>query len=123
MPGRVDQPRVAHDSFPIPEFLPRSKSPTFTSLDTPCPLLKLLYFIGVGEYLEDVVSEIDIPILNTFRVVFFSQVVFDIPHLSQFIYRAENLKPYRRALCFLAAAPFSSQSSRGQLVSKVSSWE
>jgi hypothetical protein len=29
--------RIAHHSFSIPEFLPRSKISTPTSLDTPCP--------------------------------------------------------------------------------------
>jgi hypothetical protein len=58
-------------------------------------------FIGVSEYLEDVVSQIDAPILDTFHVlVFFNKVVFDIPHLSHFIWRADNLKPYRRVSVF-----------------------
>ena len=64
------------------------------------PALKLFRFIGVSEYLEDVVSQIDTPILDTFNVVFFNQVVFDIPHFSHFILRANNLKPYRRASVF-----------------------
>jgi len=50
--------------------------------------------------MEDVVSQIDTPILDTFHVVFFNQVVFDIPHLSHFIWRAKNLKPYRRVSVF-----------------------
>lgn len=64
------------------------------------PALKVFHFIGVSEYLEDVVSQIDTPILDTFHVVFFNQVVFDIPYLSHFILRAENLKPYRRVSVF-----------------------
>jgi hypothetical protein len=60
----------------------------------------VFHFIGVSEYLEDVVSQIDTPILDTFHVVFFNQVVFDIPYLSHFILRAENLKPYRRVSVF-----------------------
>jgi hypothetical protein len=36
VPFRVGQ-RIAHHSFSIPEFLPRSNNPAFTSLGTSCP--------------------------------------------------------------------------------------
>jgi hypothetical protein len=64
------------------------------------PVLKVFRFIGVSEYLDDVVSQIDTPILDTLHVVFFNQVVFDIPHLSHSIWRVDNLKPYRRVPVF-----------------------
>jgi hypothetical protein len=64
------------------------------------PALKEFIFIVISEYLEDVVSQIDTPILDTFHAIFYNQVVFDIPHLSHFIWRADNLKPYRRVSVF-----------------------
>jgi hypothetical protein len=67
------------------------------------PALKLFHFVGVSEYLEDVVSQIDTPLLDTFHAVFFNQVVFDVPHLSQLISRVETLKTYCRVSVFFGS--------------------
>jgi hypothetical protein len=66
-------------------FLPDLKTimpppPTRTIL----PTLTCLRFQGISEYLEDVVSRIDAPMLDTICITFY-QLIFDIPHLTRFI--------------------------------------
>ncbi|KAH9952397.1 hypothetical protein BC827DRAFT_1274847 [Russula dissimulans] len=56
------------------------------------PSLTSLQFKGVSEYLEELISWIDIPLLADFSVTFFNQLIFDIIQLPQFISRAEKLK-------------------------------
>jgi len=51
-----------------------------------------LYFTGDSEYLEDIVSRIDAPLLNNMDVTFFNQLVFDTPQLRHFISRAGIFK-------------------------------
>jgi hypothetical protein len=49
------------------------------------PVLTKLSFQGVCEYLEDLMAQIDAPLLHTLEVNFFRQKIFDIPQLTQFI--------------------------------------
>ena len=56
------------------------------------PVLTRLEFKGVGEYLEDFVARIDTPLLGYLSIAFFHQLIFDTPHLSQFISRTPELK-------------------------------
>ena len=69
-----------------------------TSLPPPkrsiLPILKRLYFKGVTEYLEELVTRIDTPQLNQMDVTLFNQIDFDTPRLAQFI----NFTPTLRAL-------------------------
>ena len=58
------------------------------------PVLSNFRFKGVSEYLEDTVAQIDTPLLTIFDVVFFNQLTFTIPRLSQFIHRTETIKSY-----------------------------
>jgi hypothetical protein len=51
------------------------------------PALTWLRFKGDSEYLEDIVSRIDAPLLNDMFITFFNQLVFDTPHLCHFIGR------------------------------------
>jgi hypothetical protein len=46
-----------------------------------------LYFKGDSEYLEDVVSRIDTPLLDDMDIRFFNQLLFDTPQLCHFISR------------------------------------
>ena len=50
-------------------------------------------FQGVSEYLEDLMSPIDAPLLDTFDIRFFHQLIFDTPQLTQFIARTPNTQP------------------------------
>ena len=58
-------------------------------------LIALTYFgfKGVSEYLEDLVAQIDAPLLDRFDIRFFHQLIFDTPQLAQFITRAPNIQP------------------------------
>jgi hypothetical protein len=56
-----------------------------------------LWFKGVSEYLEDLVAWIDAPLLDTLKITFFHQLVFDIPQLTQFISRTPQFKAYNEA--------------------------
>lgn len=55
------------------------------------PSLTSFNFRGVSEYLEDVVAQIDTPLLKTFTITYFNQLTFHIPRLSEFISRTESL--------------------------------
>jgi hypothetical protein len=48
-------------------------------------------FEGVSEYLEDLVSGIDVPELAKLSITFFHQLIFDTPQLTQFIGRIPTL--------------------------------
>ena len=51
------------------------------------------WFQGVSEYLEDLVARIDAPLLDTFDIRFFHQLIFDTPQLTQFIARTPHTQP------------------------------
>ena len=54
------------------------------------PNLTFLEFCGDSEYLEDILSQIETPVLNRCRFVVFNQVVFDTPLLGYFIRRTKT---------------------------------
>ena len=56
------------------------------------PALTLLWFKGDSEYLEDMVSQIDTPALKSTQILFFNQLLFNIPLLCHFIGHTETLK-------------------------------
>ena len=75
-------------SIPFPPFLPqprRRRPPPLTRVVLPA--LAALSFKGVSDYLEDLVSQIDAPLHHKVDIVFFNQLIFDIPQLYQFIDR------------------------------------
>jgi len=50
------------------------------------PSLTYFFYIGVNEYLEELVTSIDAPQLDSLRIIFnFNQIDFDTPRLAQFI--------------------------------------
>ena len=81
--------------FRSPQSRPHWES---TSLPHPkrsiLPILRTLYFRGVIEYLEEFVTCIDTPQLGKMDIVFFNQIDFDCPRLTQFI----NYTPTLRGL-------------------------
>jgi hypothetical protein len=86
--------------FDSPQCRPDRKSrrpppppPTRTLL----PVLTTFQFKGVGEYLEDLVARIDVPLLNDLEITFFHQLVFDTPQLAQFISRTPKFNAYNGA--------------------------
>ena len=57
------------------------------------PALNYFCFKGVTEYLEELVACIDTPQLDQMNLIFFNQIDFDFPRLTQFI----NITPTLRA--------------------------
>lgn len=83
------------------------------------PALNAFDFQGVGEYLEDLVTLIDAPLLNRVTFKFFNQLTFDNPQLSQFIDRTEILKSLNHGsiefLSDVVKTTFTSLAGRGKL--------
>ena len=73
-------------------FLPDRKSrPPPPPKRSILPALTHLQFRGISEYLEDVVSQIDAPILDTTCITFY-QLTFDIPQLTQLVRRTTRFE-------------------------------
>ena len=80
-------------SFESPQRRPDRKSrhlPPQTR--TLLPVLTHLRFDGVSEYLDDLVAQIDAPLLDNLDIAFFYQLIFDTPCLTQFISRTPKFK-------------------------------
>ena len=60
---------------------------------TVLPALTHFRFKGVSEYLEDLMARIDAPLLETIRMIFFHQLIFNTPRLAQFMRRTISLQP------------------------------
>ncbi|KAI0291056.1 hypothetical protein B0F90DRAFT_1824401 [Multifurca ochricompacta] len=56
------------------------------------PALTRLSFEGFDEYLEDLIAQIDAPLLHILSIKFFYRSTFDIQQVSQFICRTEKFK-------------------------------
>jgi hypothetical protein len=82
--------------FRSPRSRPDQLSPP-RSTRTVLPVLKCFEFRGASEYLEDLTSRIDAPLLSDVYLVFFNQLIFNSPRLWSFISHAEKLRSYNRA--------------------------
>ena len=84
--------------FQYPRFRAHRASRQLTPL-TPIvfPNLTFLGFSGDIEYLEDILSQIETPMLNACYFCFFNQLVFDTPPLRNFIHRTETFRTIHRA--------------------------
>ena len=58
------------------------------------PSLTNFRFGGASEYLVDFIAQIDTPLLDRLHMTFFSDVVFDIPRLYNFLDRGDERKPF-----------------------------
>jgi len=54
--------------------------------------LTSLQFTGDSEYLEDIVSRLETPLLSYTEITFFNQLIFDTPLLRHFISRTEIVR-------------------------------
>jgi len=61
------------------------------------PVLTLLWFRGVSEYLEDLVAQFDAPQLDFIEITYFNQLVFGNSQLPRFISHAEKFKELSQA--------------------------
>jgi hypothetical protein len=66
------------------------------------PVLSAFLFIGACEYLEDLVAQIDAPLLDRFIMTFFQQQTFDTPHLARFIRRTPKFEAHDEAHVFFS---------------------
>jgi len=64
---------------------------------TDLPSLTWLRFQGDSEYLEDLVAQINAPLLDIIEIMFFDQPIFDISYLPLFISGAEKLSVLNQA--------------------------
>ena len=94
-------PNLKHLSFGF-------RSPLSRPLRSPPPLTRAvlpalirLSFIGVSEYLEGFLARIHTPLLNHLAVVFFMDLIFDIPRLHDFVHRIEWSQPFHQARIYL----------------------
>ena len=54
--------------------------------------LTKIRFKGASEYLEEILAQIDAPRLHEMNIVFFNQIIFDLPQLFQFASRRPTLR-------------------------------
>ena len=66
-------------------------------IHTVLPALTCIRFEGASEYLEDFVSRIDTPLLDSIDITFFHQLIFDIPQLTQLIGRLTRFQELKDA--------------------------
>ncbi|KAI0288888.1 hypothetical protein BC826DRAFT_1107407 [Russula brevipes] len=76
--------------FRSPLSRPDEPSPP-RSIRIVLPALNQFVFRGVSEYLEDLTSQIDAPLLSSFHITFFNQLIFNTPRLCTFLSHAEKL--------------------------------
>jgi hypothetical protein len=62
------------------------------------PALSYLSFSGMVDYSEDFLAHIDTPVLNGVSMLFFMDLVFDIPHFKQLTARANRLNRPKAAM-------------------------
>ncbi|KAI0286414.1 hypothetical protein BC826DRAFT_972593 [Russula brevipes] len=85
-----------HIQFRSPRSRPDQPSPP-RSIRTVLPSLTSFLFRGVSEYLEDLTSRIDAPLLSDLNITFFNQLIFNTPRLCSFISDAEKLRSRSQA--------------------------
>ena len=61
------------------------------------PTLTRFQFQGVSEYLEDVLAQIDAPLIDSIWITFFHQLIFDIPQLAHFMRRTPRFQTLNEA--------------------------
>ena len=86
-----------HIGFKSPRSRPprESRRPCPTRTRSILPALTMLQFAGVSEYLEDLVTRIDTPLLVFLDIIFFYQLIFNTPQLVQFIGRTPKFKLFK----------------------------
>jgi hypothetical protein len=84
---RLESLTIAFDSLtPHPKRRNRRLPPPTRSV---LPALTWFDFQGVSEYLEVLAGRIDVPQLEAFRIIFFNQLVIDIPQTIRFLSHPE----------------------------------
>jgi hypothetical protein len=90
------------------------------------PALTSLQFQGDSNYLEDMISRIDAPLLESMDITFFSQPVFHTPQLRRFIRRTDQFKAPDRASIQFCNNDVTIELFQGRLLNiscKTSDWQ
>ena len=61
------------------------------------PVLTMLKFIGVAEYLENLIARIHAPLLDNLQITLLHQMIFHTPQLTQFVGRTPKFKTHDTA--------------------------
>jgi hypothetical protein len=64
---------------------------------TVLPTLTRFEFQGVSEYLENLLTRVDAPVLDSICITFFHQLIFEIPQLAQFMRRTTRFQALNEA--------------------------
>jgi hypothetical protein len=81
--------------FDSPQSFPNGESRRHRSVSlarSALPALRELFFTGLNEYFEDLVSRVDAPVIRVLEITFFHRHFYEFSQLSQFIGRAEVFK-------------------------------
>ena len=83
-----------HISFSVPIPRPSAERELLGEQGAPVtlPRLKKLWFKGVSAYLESLVAQIRVPLLESLSITLFNQIAFALPHLSRLISITEGFK-------------------------------
>ena len=81
-------------SFSVPIPRPSAERELIGEQGAPVTLhrLKKVWFKGVGAYLESLVAQIRVPLLESLYITLFNQIAFALPHLSHLISITEGFK-------------------------------
>jgi F-box-like len=94
--------------FQSPTIQPKRRSRRPPPLSrSPLPALTFLEFKGVSEYLEVLAARIDVPQLDVLSIVFFNQLVLDIPQIGRLTGPLRRHRFSTLSLSFSPAGPVS----------------
>jgi hypothetical protein len=82
--------------FEFPQSLPDRRPPPQRRILL--PVLAKLWFSGFFEYLEDLVAQLDAPLLDDLDIILFYQDTYVTPQLTQFVNRTPKYKAPRDVL-------------------------
>jgi hypothetical protein len=79
-------------------YLPdRGRRHLLPSTRTVVPALTVFEFQGISDYLEDLVAQIDAPLLDYVCIAFIHQSIFSIPELAKFMRRTTTFQTLNEA--------------------------
>ena len=88
-----------HIGFESPRSHPDLQPPPPPPTRTHLPVLNVLRFEGVVEYLDDLLAQIDIPLLNNLKITFFHRRILHIPQLTRLLSTRISRSPKFNAQC------------------------
>jgi hypothetical protein len=90
-------------SFSVPIPRPSAERELLGEQGAPgtLPRLKKLWFRGVSAYLESLIAQVRVPLLERLHITFFNQIAFALPHLSHLISITRGFKLPKAAIYFV----------------------